>query len=262
MRVATWPTEEIFLVNWVLPVACFRIRPDRSCGRDSHHDGIELKITHCDLASPGKLMVTAADYLPDKRTLPALADAAEACKGCDLYQRATQTVFGEGQAVAEVVMVGEQPGDQEDRQGHPFVGPAGGLLDAAMEEAGLSRQSVYLTNAVKHFKWEPRGKRRLHKKPGAREMAACRPWLVAELEVIQPQVIVCLGATAAQSLLGRAFRITRQRGQLQNWDGHAPVLPTWHPASILRAPDADSRDRKREELVRDLQQAAEFVTSR
>jgi uracil-DNA glycosylase len=174
------------------------------------------------------------------------------CRGCDLYRRATQTVFGKGPAHASIMFVGEQPGDQEDMAGIPFVGPAGKLLAACMEEAGIDRAAVYVTNAVKHFKWEPRGKRRLHKKPGLGEVSACRPWLEAEIEAVHPQLIVCLGATAAQSLLGPHFRVTRSRGAIQTVAGYPPVLATAHPSSILRARTADDREKERKIFVDDL----------
>jgi uracil-DNA glycosylase len=168
---------------------------------------------------------------------------------------ATQTVFGEGPATAELILIGETPGDQEDRQGRPFVGPAGRLLDEALTAAGLDRQSVYITNAVKHFKWEERGKRRLHKKPSAREQAACRPWLEAEIRVVRPRVIVCLGATAAQSLPGAAFRITKQRGRLLTSNPSEAILATHHPSAVLRTPLPEDRQRMREELAADLRTA-------
>jgi DNA polymerase len=200
--------------------------------------------------------MTAADFLPKRRSLSALKKAAAGCEGCPLYARATQTVFGEGKGTARVMLVGEQPGDREDIEGKPFVGPAGRLLDDALEEAGIARDDAYVTNAVKHFKWEPRGKRRLHKKPSARELAACRPWLDAEIEAVGPRVVICLGATAAQSLLGKSFRITRQRGELFDSAWYAQLMATWHPSAVLRAPDAADRRRKREELVGDLKRAA------
>jgi uracil-DNA glycosylase len=184
--------------------------------------------------------VTAAAYLPDRLTLPALRDAAALCHGCDLWRAATQTVFGEGARAAEVMFVGEQPGDQEDQQGRPFVGPAGRLLDTALEEVGIDRTKVYVTNAVKHFKWQPRGKRRLHQKPNWTEMTACRPWLEAELDVVKPRVLVALGATAAQSLLGRQFRVTKQRGEPVDSPLAEFVLATIHPSAILRAEDRDA----------------------
>jgi DNA polymerase len=174
------------------------------------------------------------------------------CKGCPLWKPATQTVFGEGNSKANVMLVGEQPGDQEDIKGHPFVGPAGRLLDAGLEQAGLHRDEVYLTNAVKHFKFEPRGKRRIHKKPNAEEVRACYPWLQAEIEVIAPRIIICLGATAAQSLLGKSFRITQSRGEWIRSSIAPFVLATVHPSSLLRAPDAETRRKGFEDFVRDL----------
>jgi DNA polymerase len=196
--------------------------------------------------------ISAADFLPARRTLPALAKAAGHCEGCPLFARATQTVFGEGPDDARVIMVGEQPGDQEDLQGKPFVGPAGKFLDRALVDAGISRGDVYVTNAVKHFKWTPRGKRRLHAKPTAREMNACRPWLEAEMEAIEPEVLVLLGATAAQSLLGREFRITKSRGQWVESDWAPATMATYHPSALLRAPDEESRRRMYGEMVDDL----------
>jgi uracil-DNA glycosylase family protein len=184
--------------------------------------------------------VTAALYVPATRTLGSLREAAAGCRGCDLWRTATQTVFGERTSDAEVMMVGEQPGDQEDLQGRPFVGPAGNILDQALEEAGIDRGDVYLTNAVKHFKWRPSGKRRLHQKPNWTEMTACRPWLEAELEAVEPRVLVLLGATAAQTLLGRQFRVTKQRGELIDSPLAEFVTATIHPSAILRADDRES----------------------
>jgi uracil-DNA glycosylase len=202
---------------------------------------------------------SAADFLPQKMTLTALRKAAAVCKGCSLYRDATQTVFGEGPSDARLILVGETPGDQEDLQGKPFVGPAGRLLDEALAEAGLDRKAVYVTNAVKHFKWEPRGKRRLHKKPSAREMAACRPWLAAEIQALKPRVIVCLGATAAQAILGRTFCVSRQRGRMVELENGAAALATHHPSAVLRAPDQAVRRRMRKELAADLSIAASRV---
>jgi uracil-DNA glycosylase len=196
-----------------------------------------------------------------KRSLESLDDArsrAAHCKNCSLWERATQTVFGEGPETARVVLVGEQPGDAEDRAGRPFVGPAGQLLDYALIEAGIDRSLVYVTNAVKHFKWEPRGKRRIHQKPNASEIAACRPWLELELAALRPQVLVCLGATAAQALLGRAFRVTKDRGKLIPSDLAPWVLATIHPSAVLRAPD-DERDATRSGFVDDLRQVAAAI---
>jgi uracil-DNA glycosylase family protein len=200
--------------------------------------------------------MTAAAYLPDRVTLPALREAAAVCHGCDLWRAATQTVFGEGAPVAEVMFVGEQPGDQEDQQGRPFVGPAGRMLDKALEEVGIDRTRVYVTNAVKHFKWQPRGKRRLHQKPNWAEMTACRPWLDAELEVVKPRVLVALGATAAQALLGRQFRVTKQRGELVDSPLAEFVTATIHPSAILRAED---RDAEYAGFVADLQKVAALI---
>ena len=184
-------------------------------------------------------MASAAEFLPEKLTLDALASAAEGCRGCPLYEDATQVVFGEGRSSARLMLVGEQPGDKEDKEGEPFVGPAGRLLDKALGEAGIDRSEAYVTNAVKHFKWQARGKRRIHQKPNAAEVAACRPWLEAELAVVKPRVLVLLGATAAQSLLGRQFRVTRQRGQLLESELAEAVIATVHPSSILRGEPAE-----------------------
>jgi uracil-DNA glycosylase len=212
----------------------------------------------------GRFMIypSAAEYLPTSRNLAALRRAAAGCKGCDLYKDATQTVFGEGARRASVILVGEVPGDEEDLTGRPFVGPAGRLLDAALEEAGIDRDAVYVTNAVKHFRWEPRGKRRLRKKPTTRQIEACKPWLQAEILVIQPRVVVCLGATAAQSLLGKQFRITRARGKFFEADGSAAIMATYHPSAILRAPDKDDRQRKHAEFVDELRAAAARTTTK
>jgi uracil-DNA glycosylase len=184
--------------------------------------------------------VTADDYLPERLTLESLREAAKVCHGCDLWRNAAQTVFGEGPSDAQMMFVGEQPGDQEDKAGRPFVGPAGRIFDQALEQVGINRSSVYVTNAVKHFKWQPRGKRRIHQKPNAAELAACRPWLDAELAVVQPRVLVCLGATAAQALLGRAFRVTKQRGTPVDSPLAEVVMATIHPSAILRAEDRDA----------------------
>ena len=204
--------------------------------------------------------MTASDFLPKRLTLPALVKAARACQGCELYQYATQTVFGEGPVEAKVMLVGEQPGDQEDKAGHPFVGPAGRVLDEGLEEAGIDRTQVYVTNAVKHFKSIPQGKRRLHKKPDSREISACRPWLEAEIQVIQPPILVCLGATAAQALMGRTFRITKQRGEFIATDWAPWTLATYHPSAILRVP-GEYRDQMREEFIGDLRRVAEKLAT-
>lgn len=185
-------------------------------------------------------MSSARDFLPVERTLPALAQAAAGCRGCSLYQRGTQTVFGAGPCPAPLMFVGEQPGSEEDLQGRAFVGPAGQLLDRALAAAGIARDAAYVTNVVKHFKWEPRGRRRLHQKPDAAEIGACLPWLAAEIAVVQPKILVCLGATAAQALIGRSFRVSKQRGEFLSSPHAELVTATVHPSSILRAPtDAD-----------------------
>jgi DNA polymerase len=200
---------------------------------------------------------SAADFLPARLSLTALSKAAVKCRGCTLYCNATQVVFGEGPASAPLMLVGEQPGDQEDLAGHPFVGPAGRVLDEALEQAGIGRDMVYVTNAVKHFKWEPRGKRRLHAKPSSREVAACRPWLEAEIQVVKPKLIVCLGATAAQSLLGNKFRLTQHRREfIADAARKAVLLATVHPSSLLRIPDADERRSAREEFFEDFKLVA------
>jgi DNA polymerase len=204
---------------------------------------------------------SAADFLPESLDYTSLHEAAETCQGCDLYKYATQTVFGEGPTKAGIMLVGEQPGDEEDIRGHPFVGPAGRLLDRAFEEAGIDRRKVYLTNVVKHFKWKPAGKRRLHQKPRASEMAACEPWLRAELELVKPHVLVCLGATAAQALLGREFRITKMRGKWIESTLADNVIATYHPSAILRAPDEETRARQYGELITDLRTAASVIST-
>jgi uracil-DNA glycosylase len=193
------------------------------------------------------------------RSWQELHDEATGCRACELWKRGTQTVFGEGAAGAAVMLVGEQPGDQEDLAGHPFVGPAGRLLDRALEEAGISRDQAYITNVVKHFKWEPRGKRRIHAKPNAVEIAACRPWLEAELELVKPRVLVCLGATAAQALLGRQFRVSQDRGKPIESPLAPFVMATVHPSSILRAPDSEARHRETERFIADLRRVAEVL---
>jgi len=200
--------------------------------------------------------------IPDKPTLPALRAAAAGCKACDLWKLGTQTVFGEGSASARVLMVGEQPGDKEDLQGRPFVGPAGAVLDKALTAAGIERSEIYLTNIVKHFKWEPRGKRRLHKKPNALEISACRPWLEAEIKAVKPQVVVLLGATAAQGIMGRQFRVTQHRGQWLKSEIAPLVLATVHPSAILRAPDDDARHEEMRKFVEDLKKVAAALQRR
>jgi len=199
---------------------------------------------------------------PKTTDLAKLRAAAAKCEACPLYKNATQTVFGEGARAAKLVLVGEQPGDQEDRAGHPFVGPAGQLLDRALEEAGIDRKAAYVTNAVKHFKWEPRGKRRLHQKPGARDMAACKPWLLAELHAIEPEVLVLLGSTAAQTIFGAQIRVLRDRGEIMKSDYCERTLITVHPSSLLRAPDEESREKNYREFVADLKKVARLLRER
>jgi uracil-DNA glycosylase family protein len=198
----------------------------------------------------------AAEFIPDRPSLSSIRVAAKDCRACDLWKRGTQTVFGEGGRRAELMLVGEQPGDAEDLAGHPFVGPAGKFLDRVLAEVGIDRTAVYVTNVVKHFKWEPRGKRRIHKKPNASEIAACRPWLDTEIGLVQPRAIVCLGATAAQTLLGRQFKLTANRGAFVRSSLAPLVLATVHPSSILRAPDADTRRRETERFADDLRLVA------
>ena len=198
----------------------------------------------------------AAAFLPSTRSARSLRAAAADCQGCDLYLDATQTVFGEGSSTAEMMLVGEQPGDREDVQGRPFVGPAGALLDRALERAGIDRSKVYVTNAVKHFRFSPRGKKRIHRKPDLAEIAACRPWLDAEIQLVRPHVLVCLGATAAQALLGREFRVSRQRGTFIESDLASFVTATVHPSSILRGDD-ETREIEMERFVADLRTAAQ-----
>jgi len=213
-----------------------------------------------------KLKESAGPFVPQDRTLPVLADAVQKCKGCDLYKNATQAVFGDiengvgtTKPKVTIMMIGEQPGDQEDKQGRPFVGPAGKLLDKALEEAEIDRGKVYVTNAVKHFKWEPRGKKRIHKKPSMKEINACRPWLDAELETVQPKLIVALGATAAQGLLGSSFRITQSHGRVQDAPGLPPIIATLHPSAILRAQTDEDRHAQMRVLVEDLREAARIA---
>jgi uracil-DNA glycosylase family protein len=198
----------------------------------------------------------AAELIPERPTLPKLQEAAAGCRACPLWQTGTQTVFGEGARSADVMLVGEQPGDKEDLAGRPFVGPAGRLLDEALEQAGIDRRRAYVTNVVKHFKWTGRGKRRIHAKPNWSEITACRPWLDAELAVVQPRVLVCLGATAAQALFGREFRVTKQRGELVESPLAPSATATVHPSSILRAADEDARREEFEALVDDLKVVA------
>jgi DNA polymerase len=201
----------------------------------------------------------ANDLIPPRPTLTGLKNAAADCQACDLWKKGTQTVFGEGGRRARVMFVGEQPGNEEDLTGKPFVGPAGRLFDSALEEVGIDRKQTYVTNVVKHFKWEPRGKRRIHKKPNSTEIAACRPWLEAEIAVVKPDVIVALGATAAQSLLGPQFRVTKQRGEFIESTLAAYVMATVHPSSILRAPDDETRQLEYRRFVDDLKKLARVI---
>lgn len=205
---------------------------------------------------------SAADFIPPRPTLATLREAAAHCHGCDLWAVGTQTVFGEGPRAAELMFVGEQPGDQEDRAGEPFVGPSGKLLDAALEAAGIERSRVYVTNAVKHFKWErgEKGKRRIHKKPNAMEVRACRPWLEEEIALVKPHVIVCLGATAAQSLLGKDFRVTQRRGEAIESEWAEAVFATVHPSAVLRTP-SEARERAEREFFADIERAGAFIAS-
>ncbi|MFN2528182.1 MAG: UdgX family uracil-DNA binding protein [Candidatus Baltobacteraceae bacterium] len=203
--------------------------------------------------------VSAADFLPDRLSLKSLREASACCKGCDLYKYATQTVFGEGKKRARLMLVGEQPGDNEDQEGHPFVGPAGKLLHTAMVEANIDPAHAYITNTVKHFKFELRGKRRIHAKPKTIEIRACLPWLEAEIKVVRPEIVVALGATAAQALLGKGFRLTKHRGEILPSVFAPRTLATVHPSSILRAPDADSRHRELGAFIADLKLARKAI---
>jgi DNA polymerase len=204
----------------------------------------------------------ASELIPDRPTLDKVRAAAKDCQACDLWRLGTQTVFGEGRPRAHLMLVGEQPGDAEDLDGHPFVGPAGKLLNRALQDAGIDRADVYVTNVVKHFKWEPRGKRRIHKKPSAREIAACRPWLDTEISLVKPSAIVCLGATAAQSLLGRHFKVTAERGAFVKSPLAALVMATVHPSSILRAPDDETRRDELKRFTADLRKVALALRSK
>ena len=201
-------------------------------------------------------VATAAPLIPSRPTLKSLREIARGCTACHLYKLGTQTVFGEGARKATAMFVGEQPGNEEDLEGRPFVGPAGRLLDRALAEAGIDRDAAYVTNVVKHFKWEPRGKRRIHAKPNALEITACRPWLEAELAVVQPKVVVCLGATAAQALLGPKFRVTKQRGLMLSSPLAPRITATVHPSSILRAPDDEARRLETARFIADLKKVA------
>ncbi|HKY63854.1 MAG TPA: UdgX family uracil-DNA binding protein [bacterium] len=198
------------------------------------------------------LSVSAEDFLPEKYEYPSLKKAAAGCRGCPLFKRATQTVFGEGSLRAKVFLVGEQPGDQEDKAGRPFVGPAGRIMEKALLEAGLERSEIYVTNVVKHFKWRPQGDKRIHEKPDSAEIAACKPWLKAELELIQPEILVCLGVTAAEAVLDRKVTIKRERGRFFRTDFSAATYVTVHPSSLLRQPDSESRRKAYREFLADM----------
>src|ERR1044071_5484060 len=201
----------------------------------------------------------AWDLIPPRPTVSALKNAAADCHACDLWLKGTQTVFGEGSRRSRVMFVGEQPGNEEDLTGKPFVGPAGRLFDSALDEAGIDRRQTYVTNVVKHFKWEPRGKRRIHKKPNSQEISACRPWLEAEIALVKPKVIVALGATAAQTLLGAKFRVTKQRGEFIESTLAPYIMATVHPSSILRAPDDETRHEEKRKFINDLKTLAKVL---
>jgi DNA polymerase len=203
---------------------------------------------------------SATEFFPSRKSLKAFREAAEDCQACDLWKHATQTVFGKGPRRAEVFFIGEQPGNEEDLAGEPFVGPAGRLLEEALAAAGIDRAQTYVTNVVKHFKWEPRGKRRIHKRPNAGEIAACRPWLEAEIGLVKPKVIVCLGATAAQTLLGPKFRVSKQRGQFIESTLAPYMMATVHPSSILRAPDDETRHMEKRQFIDDLKKVARVLS--
>ena len=210
--------------------------------------------------SKDKSETSAEEFFPKCHSLRAFREAAADCKACDLWYRGTQTVFGEGARRAEIVFVGEQPGNEEDLSGHPFVGPARRLLDDALTAAGIDRTQTYVTNVVKHFKWEPRGKRRIHKKPNAHEIKACHPWLEAEISLVKPKVIVCLGATAAQALLGPQFKVSKQRGQFIESTLAPYIMATVHPSSILRAPDDETRRQKKRKFIDDLKRITRVLS--
>ena len=232
----------------------------RAAGRWLPGDSPARKLMHPRFMRKRSLNGTILPRLPLYKTLDELRKEAQACKACDLWRNARQTVFGEGgESKTKIMFVGEQPGEQEDLAGKPFVGPAGQLLDRALAEAGIDRKRTYVTNAVKHFKWEPRGKRRIHKKPNTAEIAACRPWLEAEIDTLQPEVIVCLGATAAQALLGKDFRVTQRRGELMTSSLAPFIMATVHPSSILRAPDQETRQNEMERFIGDLKKLARFA---
>ncbi len=214
------------------------------------------------MAHGNEVGASALQFMPAKISLSSLREAARGCRGCLLFKHATQTVFGKGRPSARVILVGEQPGNDEDLQGEPFVGPAGRILDEALGAAGIERGDAYVTNVVKHFKWVAKGKRRLHQKPGAREIAACLPWLEKEIELIEPEVLVCLGATAAQALLGRAFKVTARRGQVVSSPFAAHTVATVHPSSILRQQTSEERRREMDRFIVDLKVVAKLLDGR
>jgi DNA polymerase len=237
----------------------------RSIGHRSRSSAATKPIAAARLERPAKKRAvatgSAADFVPSSPTLPKLRAAAMKCRGCHLWTLGTQTVFGEGPKGARVMIVGEQPGDQEDRAGHPFVGPSGKLLDRALEEAGIERDDVYVTNAVKHFKWErgEKSARRIHKKPNDAEIRACHPWLEEEIRLVQPQVVVCLGATAAQAIMGKSFRVTKERGRAVKSPSGGTVIATVHPSSVLRAPDAAARAQAESDFLSDIKKVARHI---
>lgn len=202
----------------------------------------------------------AAELIPARPAIPSLQSAAQGCRACELWQKGTQTVFGDGRSAADVMLVGEQPGDKEDIAGRPFVGPAGHLLDTALEEAGIDRRRAYVTNVVKHFNWVPKGKRRIHRKPNMSHISACRPWLDAEIDAVKPRALVCLGATAAQAIIGRHFKVSQQRGELVECDLAPIVTATVHPSSLLRVPPDVDRDAEIERFVSDLRRVAGYLS--
>jgi uracil-DNA glycosylase len=202
---------------------------------------------------------SAAELIPARPTVPSLQSAAQACRACELWQKGTQTVFGEGRQTADVMLVGEQPGDKEDIAGRPFVGPAGHLLDTALEDAGIDRRRAYVTNVVKHFNWVPKGKRRIHRKPNMSHISACRPWLEAEINVVKPRALVCLGATAAQAIIGRDFKVSQQRGEIVACDLAPVVTATVHPSSLLRVPPDADREAEMARFVADLRRVADYL---
>jgi uracil-DNA glycosylase len=221
----------------------------------SHGNHFGLMKLHGEIIAQSGGDVWTPAPVPETNSLAKVAAAAKECTACPLHKKATQTVFGEGPKKATMLMIGEQPGDYEDVAGKPFVGPAGKILDRALDEAGIARDEVYVTNAVKHFKWEPRGKRRIHQKPSSRDIAACRPWLEAELRLVEPKLVVCLGSTAGQTIFGPSFRVTKQRGKVLSSRFAQKVVATVHPSSLLRQPDEESREREYNHFVADLRVA-------